>query len=346
MAIIIPAAGLSKRFPNLRPKYSLTDYKGELMIENAFKPYLNKNKIFIGLNSNNEKKFSIRKYLKKKYNDKLKFIMINKLTQGPADTVSEILKKSKLSSSEEIFIKDCDTFFDHKIKKGNYVCVIDINNFKLSKNLTNKSYISFNSNKIVINIVEKKIISDMFCCGGYKFEKISEYLENFNELKKINHHKKEIFISHVIQRMISKKKLFSYQVVPSYTEVGTLNEWNDYNNKPCFFCDIDGTVIHAQPKQNYSKKPTPLKQNIILLKKFIKTGSQIFFTTSRPITEFSKTNRMLKNLGFNKFKLIMGVSNTKRVIINDYNEANPYPRAIAINLKRNNDNLTDFLKIL
>jgi hypothetical protein len=171
MAIIIPAAGLSKRFPNLRPKYSLTDYKGELMIENAFKPFLNKNKIFIGLNNNNEKKFPIRNYLKKKYNDKLKFIMINKLTQGPADTVSEILKKSKLRSSEEIFIKDCDTFFDHKIKEGNYVCVIDINNFKLSKNLTNKSYISFNSNKIVINIVEKKLSPTCFVVEGINFRK-------------------------------------------------------------------------------------------------------------------------------------------------------------------------------
>jgi Gpi18-like mannosyltransferase len=75
----------------------------------------------------------------------------------------------------------------------------------------------------------------MFCCGGYKFQKVLDYLENFNELKKLNLYKKEIYISHVIQRMISKKKIFSYQVIPNYIEVGTLNEWNDYNNKPCFF---------------------------------------------------------------------------------------------------------------
>jgi hypothetical protein len=52
---------------------------------------------------------------------------------------------------------------------------------------------------------------------------------------------------------------------------------------------------------------------------------------------------MLTDLGFVDFKLISGLPNTKRVLINDYNEANPYPRAVAINIKRNHDNLTDFL---
>jgi hypothetical protein len=52
---------------------------------------------------------------------------------------------------------------------------------------------------------------------------------------------------------------------------------------------------------------------------------------------------MLESLGFVDFQLITGLPNTKRILINDYNEANPYPRAVAINLKRNHDNLADFL---
>ena len=52
---------------------------------------------------------------------------------------------------------------------------------------------------------------------------------------------------------------------------------------------------------------------------------------------------MLKKIGFDNFQLITGLLNTKRILINDYNDANPYPRAIAINIKRNHDNLKDFL---
>ena len=37
MEIILPCAGLSSRFPNLRPKYLLTDYSGKMMIEGAIK---------------------------------------------------------------------------------------------------------------------------------------------------------------------------------------------------------------------------------------------------------------------------------------------------------------------
>ena len=48
---------------------------------------------------------------------------------------------------------------------------------------------------------------------------------------------------------------------------------------------------------------------------------------------------MLKNIGFKNFKLIMNLLNSKRILINDFNEANPYPKAVAINLYRNQDNL-------
>ena len=33
MEIILPAAGLSTRFPNMRPKFTLTDYKGMMMFD-------------------------------------------------------------------------------------------------------------------------------------------------------------------------------------------------------------------------------------------------------------------------------------------------------------------------
>ena len=52
---------------------------------------------------------------------------------------------------------------------------------------------------------------------------------------------------------------------------------------------------------------------------------------------------MLESLGFTDFQLLTGLPNAKRILINDYNEANPFPRAIAINLKRETDNLGDYL---
>jgi hypothetical protein len=53
---------------------------------------------------------------------------------------------------------------------------------------------------------------------------------------------------------------------------------------------------------------------------------------------------MLDDLGFGQCKLIMGLQNSKRIVINDYNSANPYPRAVAINISRNSDTLEDYIR--
>jgi hypothetical protein len=39
----------------------------------------------------------------------------------------------------------------------------------------------------------------------------------------------------------------------------------------------------------------------------------------------------------------MGVHHSKRILINDYATTNPYPTAVAINLKRDSENLGDMI---
>jgi hypothetical protein len=51
----------------------------------------------------------------------------------------------------------------------------------------------------------------------------------------------------------------------------------------------------------------------------------------------------LNALGFTEFELLMGLNNSARMLINDSNEANPFPRAVAVNIKRDSYNLTDFI---
>jgi 2-C-methyl-D-erythritol 4-phosphate cytidylyltransferase len=57
MEIILPCAGLSTRFPNLRPKYLLTDYNGKLMVENALKNFVNKHNITLIILDKHNKDF-------------------------------------------------------------------------------------------------------------------------------------------------------------------------------------------------------------------------------------------------------------------------------------------------
>lgn len=341
MEIIVPAAGLSSRFPNMRPKYILTDYSGKIMLESAIKPFIGKYRITIGILKEHDEKYNIVDLLKYELKDSINVIILDKQTSGPADTVYQIIKKGNINLNQEILIKDCDSFFDHEYIKGNYICVSKFGDNKLIRTPASKSYITTNEHGIVQNIVEKKIISDKFCVGGYKFESAKLYCEAFEKLSKNN---EEIYVSSIIQYCLFNKNIFIENIVSNYIDVGTAEEWFAYNDKSVIFCDIDGTLIKAQAKNSYNQDAIPLIKNIECIKKLIKEKNQIIFVTARPESFRIETQNMLNKIGLGGHHLLMGLKNCKRILINDFNHANPYPRSIAINIPRDSDTLNFFWK--
>ena len=341
MEIILPAAGLSTRFPNMRPKYTLTDYKGKMMFESAIKNYAGKYNITMGILNEHNKEYNISKYINDTYNKLIKIIVLEEKTSGPADTVYQILKKANLSDDKELFIKDCDSFFDHIPTKGNYVCVSSIDEHKVLKELASKSFIISNNQGIINSIIEKTVVSNKFCVGGYKFHSVNLFKSTFEQLK--NRNIKEIFVSHIIQDCLNNNHIFIEKPVTNYIDVGTAEDWFEYNDRPVIFCDIDGTLVKSQALGTYDQQPVALKRNVELILDYHKKGSQIIFTTARSKKYHERTKEILNNLGFKNYDLISGLNHAKRILINDYNEANPYPRAIAVNLKRDSDNLKDFI---
>ena len=341
MEIIMPAAGLSTRFPNMRPKYSLTDWTGQMMFERALEPYIGKYPITIGILAEHDQRYSVSEYIRSEYHNQIRVTILESPTRGPADTVRQIIAKSNINLDSEILIKDCDSFFNHDYQEGNYICYSRIDQHEILKRLSSKSFIISNDQGIVNSIVEKQVVSDKFCVGGYKFESVKLFLSMYSRVAKTNID--EIFVSHLIEESLLVKHVWKSALVDDYIDVGTSDEWFAFNDKAVIFCDIDGTIVHAQPRTEYYYDPIPLQSNIKRLQQLASTGSHIIFTTARPHLVNQRTREMLTNLGFKNFDLIDGLPNTKRILINDYNQANPYPRAIAINLRRDSDNLGDFL---
>lgn len=342
MRVIVPAAGLSTRFPDMKPKYLLYDYKHELMVSNAIRPFLNNDmSVCIGILKEHDEKYDASKYIKHEFGDSVKIVILDNPTKGPADTVFQIIEKLGLYK-EPIFIKDCDSFFDHNISDGNYVCVSNISQHEVLKKIASKSFTISNNQGIITDIVEKEVVSDTFCVGGYKFSSALMYKEAF---ERINNNR-EIFVSDVISVCIGDLKIFNQMPVTNYTDVGTSQDWFEYNNKPVIFCDIDGTIIVSQSRvgiNNYNDKPVVLEKNVKRLLELQEKGAQFVFTTSRENEFKSLTRKVLYDLGFKSFDLITGLQNARRILINDYNETNPFPRAESINIRRNSDNLSDFL---
>ena len=340
MEIIMPAAGLSTRFPNMRPKYSLADYQGNMMFESAIRPYLGQHHITIGLIAENEAKYKIADYIEDKFGDAVTVVILPERTTGPADTAYQIIKQANIPADSEILIKDCDSFFDHEYQEGNYVCVSSIKDHDVLKKLGSKSFIVSNDQGIITSIIEKQVVSDKFCVGGYKFASAGMYTDAYDRLSAAN--VKEIFVSHVIEQCLNEGNIFKEAGVTNYFDVGTAEDWFEYNDRAVVFCDVDGTIIVAQNRMK-DDPVTPLPKNIERVKQLVANGGRLIFTTARPADRREKDIAMLKSLGFEDFELISGLPNTKRILINDYNEANPYPRAVGVNIKRDSDNLGDFI---
>jgi hypothetical protein len=340
MEVIVPAAGLSSRFPNMRPKYTLTDHTGLMMIERAIQYYIDKNRVTIGVLKAHSDAYSVLGYLKEKYGDAINAVIIPEQTNGPAHTVREILGRTNIDPDEPILIKDCDSFFSHEDIEGNYVCVSSIQKHEILKRLSSKSFVKANDQNIITDIIEKQVVSDMFCVGGYKFSSAKLYAAVYDELK---YTKGEVFVSHVIQKCLQEGEIFIAQEVDNYVDVGTAEDWLEYNDHAVIFCDIDGTIVEAQSREEFGTAPKPLKKNIQRVQDMVKQGSQLIFTTARPTERYDEIYQMLVDLGFADFQLLTGLKNVKRILINDYNAANPYPRAIAVNIPRDSDTIGDFI---
>jgi 2-C-methyl-D-erythritol 4-phosphate cytidylyltransferase len=226
MELIVPAAGRSTRFPNTIPKYLLTDTNNKLMITNAILPYLDQCNITIGILWEHRYLHDAINKIRNQLGSAVNILELPDITNGPASTVYQIAQTVNLSVNSPVLIKDCDSYFKHDITDGNYVCVSNVMDHTVLYNISNKSFVMTNEHNIVQTIIEKSIISNAFCVGGYKFNKLSEFNSGYNAL--INSMKTEFFISHVIQYNISKGDIFLIKNVTDYVDVGTLEQWQKH----------------------------------------------------------------------------------------------------------------------
>jgi choline kinase len=344
MEVIVPAAGLSTRFPNVKPKYLHFGYDNKMMLVKAVEPYIGKHDITVVILQEHVEKYNALEFVRNELPGAY-IIIVDKPTKGPAQTVQIAINDIKLTKKHDfpILVKDCDSFFDHQVSGGNYICTSNISDHERLNKLASKSFVKYNDQSVITDIIEKKVVSDSFCVGAYRFESAEDYLATYDAIKDRNG---ELFVSHIIQHMLANGRIFTKKDVTNYVDVGTADDWHRYNDMPVIFCDIDGTLVKAQSrygKNKYGTVPEVLEENVKRIREYHDKGCQIFFTTARPHIYREQTDRMLRDLGFINFELITGLYNARRVLINDYNTSNPYPRAEAINIYRDHDNLKDFL---
>ena len=347
--LLIPIAGKSTRFPNTRPKWMLTHPKsgyfmGIESIRGINLDFFDKI-YFIGLKEHSDK-FEYEKgfrYELSKLNieDKTELILLDKSTESQSETIYQALIKKNIKGF--ITIKDSDNFFECNFYgTSNKVSYYNLHH-TTNINPSNKSYIQLDENNVITNIVEKSIISPTFSIGGYSFNSADDFIKSFESIKDMEG---ECYISNIIYDMMLKDEVFYGQECDNYKDWGTLEDWNNYKAQySTLFIDIDGTLVENTSYKfpPYIGNGKPLTKNIKWLKELHEKGkTEIILTTSRPEAFKQETVIELYEKEVPYDKLIMGLSHSKRIIINDYANSNPYPSCDSINIERNSDSLSTY----
>jgi hypothetical protein len=354
--LIIPMGGKSSRFPGTRPKWMLTHpVSGSFMCIEAIKGInleFFERIIFIILKEHDDEykaSICIKKALEELENyesikENFEIVVLEEPTKSQSETVYEAIHKADVSGF--IYIKDSDGYFNIEVlSEDNQIVYLDLNNTDSEINARSKSYIEIDSNNIITNIVEKKVISSKFCVGGYGFNSANEFCTNY---EKIKNNSGECYISNVVFQMLLGDVKFLGHEASEFIDWGTIESWNEYKSKIyTLFVDLDGTLItntsHLCPP--FIGEGLPLQDNIDTIKKIKKQkGSVVIITTSRPEKYRDVTTEEIKKYNIPFDVLIMGLPHSQRILINDFALTNPYPSCSAINIRRNSEDLKNYIK--
>lgn len=348
MNLIVPMAGRSTRFPNMRPKWMLTHPSGRFMAIEAIRG-LNLDdfdRICFTCLQEHEEKHAFRKGFEEELEelgllDRTEIILLPEPTVDQPETVLQTIVRAEVEGP--IFIKDSDNYFQVSVSPGNGICYHDLNESGLIKP-KNKSYITTDSNGFISNVIEKKVISPWFCVGGYGFESAALFVQCLRELPFCT----DRYISHVIYHGILQGVKYTGQKVSGYADWGTLEDWERFKRSfATLFIDIDGTLVknssaHFPP---YIGNTPLLEGNAEIIRELYQTGKfQIILTTSRPEKYRQHTVEQMNREDIPYDGLIMGLFHAKRIIINDYSKSNPYKSCDAINLRRDSNELKEILR--
>ena len=347
--LVVPAAGRSRRFPNMKPKWMLTHPTGDLMIQHVLKPFdfSEFKNVYIVLTKHQCVNYDADVILNQIYGDKVNLVILDSFTASCPETIYEFIRKENITG--HIVVKDCDCFVDYSTTHAcdNYIVGLNINSKKNLNNLPAKSFVVRDREEgIISDIVEKKVISEEICLGVYGCL-IDDFLLSYDELI-TETNIQELYMSHVISNLIINHDcIFQYIEAVDFKDWGTVDDWFSYTKKfKTYILDIDGVFLENVGKygsKNWENSFRPIDDNITVLKKMSDEGNEIIFMTARDEKYVSRFREYLKDKNISYKTIITSCNHAQRIIVNDYAASNPYPSCESISIKRNGS-LGDYLR--
>jgi hypothetical protein len=341
--LIIPAAGRSSRYPNMKAKWLLSHPTGDIMMQKVLESidYKGFDRTIVTILREHCEKYEADVILEQVFGNSIEVLILDNPTKSPTETIYETIKQKKIEGT--ITIKDSDGIakLPKNIKSKNFVAGLTIDSKSNVNHVQAKSFVIKNDDNIVHDIVEKEIASNIICVGQWQLSSedfIDAYENIFNSLVYVKNN--ETYVSHIISYLIMKKNIiFEYAEAKDYVDWGTKKEWyQEIKDHTTYIFDIDGVFLKncgKYGKKNWSNTFEPIQENIEFLKKLSKRNVEIIFMTPRPEESIAKFREYLNEQKINYKTIICNCNQARRILINDFSPSNPYPSCKSMSIKSN-----------
>lgn len=346
--LIIPAAGKSSRYNSGKPKWMRTHPDGKLMIEHSIQSLLVRGiqcNLYLIITEEIELSFRVSEYLKNTSLPLKELVILKTQTNSPAETISRGFREiGDFNLTIPTIIKDSDNFVDLEINNTtfseNFTVGCDLNSFDIG-NIKNKSFLILDDLHVVVDFVEKRVVSDTISVGTHCILDMLTFINKIDELL-LRMTEKEVYLSHVIASLIYEGIHFRCLFATKYIDFGTQADWNGiFKKNTTYFVDFDGTLVQNKGKYGlnnwFEQNDVVIESNMDLISKLQRNGADIIITTSRPEELHEYIVSLLSRYNIFPKAVITSLKHSPRVIINDFANTNPYPSCSAINLERNGD---------
>jgi len=346
-------AGGSSRFPQERPKWSLTHPSGNMMAAESIRGLAEQFDRVVAVFSM-EAVDAQRTWLPNGYQDlEREFTFAGLDVEILADPslgrshAADVGRALDLAEVEGPFVaKDCDNWFSLPLAElgadgEGYLAVSSLMDSSYLVDPRNKSYVQCEAVShrapYVVEVAERVMLSDLFCCGAYGFPSAEVYRE----------HMRPSFtnVSQVVQAAINEKVTFRARKASGYEDWGTVEAWQRYRDTfRTLFVDIDGTLLQGGHRTFYPRwgQGQPLVRNVRHLNELVAGGrTEVILTTARPEYWRAATELELERAGVKYHRLVMGLRHCARVLVNDYHPGRAERTASAVQLPRDTEQLPE-----
>ena len=340
--LLVPAAGRSSRYPDLRPKWVLTHPTGKLMIDMVLEAmdYRQFDRTVITVIKKHCEQHHVDVMLRQIFGNSIDILVLENETSSAAETVFQSIFEAEIEG--DVIIKDSDCIVRTAVpNRSNFIVGLSINENSPVDRIQSKSFIVKDDNDVILDIVEKDVVSNVICVGVYAAN-ARQFADAYAEIRQSDVIQRvgELYVSHVMSYlMLQKKILFHYIEADDFVDWGTLEDWfKECGRHKTYLFDIDGVILRNYGKygeKNWENTFEPIMENVRVVKRLSDEGHEIVFMTSRTEEFLVKFRQFLVEQEIRCKTIVTGCFHGKRIIINDFAPSNPFPSCEAVSIRRN-----------